>query len=470
MREPRSTWPALFWVEEGLIVQPLSPGKSPWLLNPTWASGAPWVETGRVDQPLSQGDIDIVRGLAEKVAEIAALPVQKETVKLWKDLNGLKPQRPMVMIDEIPWHEIAAVDDFLVVRSIDPFARSLEATLRQTLYAWKHMRVDMVVEPFVDISKVIRHDGFGITIGEETIRQGGEEGTVSSHSFSDRVPTEKEIDLLRAPNIALDVEKTAAVEAKAEACLDGILGVRMQGLLPWFALWDDIEMLRSTEAILYDLIDRPDFLHALSDRLTDVRLAELDTLEEMGLLGYDFNRVHCTGAHSNELPGYHNEVPEFDPDRATAKDNWTYGMSQLFVSTSDEMWADMEVENAKRFYSRFGLGYYGCCDPLHNRVGWLKDIPGIRKVSMSPWTNVPEGAAAIGTDYVFSRKPNPAIMAMDAFVPELAVKDFVEVLAATSEHGCPVEFTMKDVTTIRNEPERLSQWADIAMRMVERNS
>lgn len=451
-------------------MQPLSPGKSPWLLNPTWASGAPWVETGRVDQPLSQGDIDIVRGLAEKVAEIAALPVQKETVKLWKDLNGLKPQRPMVMIDEIPWHEIAAVDDFLVVRSIDPFARSLEATLRQTLYAWKHMRVDMVVEPFVDISKVIRHDGFGITIGEETIRQGGEEGTVSSHSFSDRVPTEKEIDLLRAPNIALDVEKTAAVEAKAEACLDGILGVRMQGLLPWFALWDDIEMLRSTEAILYDLIDRPDFLHALSDRLTDVRLAELDTLEEMGLLGYDFNRVHCTGAHSNELPGYHNEVPEFDPDRATAKDNWTYGMSQLFVSTSDEMWADMEVENAKRFYSRFGLGYYGCCDPLHNRVGWLKDIPGIRKVSMSPWTNVPEGAAAIGTDYVFSRKPNPAIMAMDAFVPELAVKDFVEVLAATSEHGCPVEFTMKDVTTIRNEPERLSQWADIAMRMVERNS
>ena len=38
----------------------------------------------------------ILRELAARVAEIAALPVQEEKKRLWKALNGLKPERPMV--------------------------------------------------------------------------------------------------------------------------------------------------------------------------------------------------------------------------------------------------------------------------------------------------------------------------------------------------------------------------------------
>ena len=37
---------------------------------------------------------EILRGLAGQVAEIAALPVQQETIALWKALNGLKPVGP----------------------------------------------------------------------------------------------------------------------------------------------------------------------------------------------------------------------------------------------------------------------------------------------------------------------------------------------------------------------------------------
>jgi len=45
-------------------------------------------------------------------------------------------------------------------------------------------------------------------------------------------------------------------------------------------------------------------------------------------------------------------------------------------------------------------------------------IPGVRKVSMSPWVNGERGAAAIGSDYVYSRKPNPAFLAWDPFDPK----------------------------------------------------
>jgi hypothetical protein len=84
---------------------------------------------------------------------------------------------------------------------------------------------------------------------------------------------------------------------------------------------------------------------------------------------------------------------------------------------------------------------------------------------MSPWAKLEKGAEAIGPDFVFSRKPNPAMVAMDQWVPGIAEKDFEDVLAATRANGCPVEFTLKDISTCRRDPVRLWEWAEIAERM-----
>jgi hypothetical protein len=112
-------------------------------------------------------DRDILRELARQVAEIAALPVQKETIALWKDLNRLKPVRGMVMIDQISWHEMD-VDGELTLQTEDGFCRGFETQLRRTLYSWKHIRADMVVQPFVNVYKAIHGAGFGVGVIEET--------------------------------------------------------------------------------------------------------------------------------------------------------------------------------------------------------------------------------------------------------------------------------------------------------------
>jgi hypothetical protein len=408
------------------------------------------------------GDVAIVRELAARVAELAALPAQQETIRLWEAHNGLRPQRPMAMIDEIPWHEMN-VDDELTIRSEDPFCRGLEERLRQTLYRWKHMRVDMVVEPHVDIARVIRHSGYGVAVSEETISV-GDGNTIVSHHYEDQLATPEDVEKLRVPDISLDVDATAEVEAKAHECLDGILAVRMQGYNDAeyaFGLWDDIEELRGAEVVLFDFIDRPDHLHAIADRFTGIRLAELDILEEKGLLGAGSGLVHCTGAYTTELP-----APGFDPAKPRAVDNWIPGRAQLFVSTSDAMFAEFVVPYYGRWYARWGLGLFGCCDPLHDRVGYVRRMPNIRKISMSPWARVRTGAEAIGPDYVFSRKPNPTMVAMDRWVPEIAIADFEETLEATRANGCPVEFTLKDISTCRYDPRRLWEWCAIAARMV----
>lgn len=416
---------------------------------------------------LPAADVAIVRDLAARLAEIAALPVQQERIREWEASNSLRPERPMAMIDEIPWHELATpgvvAADELVERTTHPFARELETRFLRELYRWNHLRVDMVVEPVVDVAKVINRPGWGLRIKDDTIDQGG---VVQSHHYSDQLANPEDVDKIRVLEPSLDVEATARREAWAHELLDGILAVRMQGLSGWngddltFALWDDIETFRGTEPILLDFMDRPEHLHAIAERLTEVRIAEMRILEEKGLLGYGMQRIHCTGAHTSELP-----KPGFDPARPRAIDNWTVGRSQLFVSVGDATFDEFVPPYYARWYAYFGLGYFGCCDPLHNRIDSVRKIPNVRKVSISAWAKVAKAAEGIGPDYVFSRKPNPAMVAMDTWVPEIAEKDFRDVLEATRANGCPVEFTLKDISTCRSDPARLWAWCEIAERM-----
>jgi len=408
---------------------------------------------------VSKRDRDILRELARKIAEIAALPVQRETICLWKALNGLKPVRPMVMIDQIPWHEMD-VDGELALETKDDFCRGIETSLRRTLYSWRHMRGDMVVEPVVEVPKVIHDTGFGIQVLDKTAVS-DPRNPVLGHYYVDQLKTEEDVEKIRNPEIALDAEATAEVEEKAHEIFDGILDVRMQGRLPWFVLWDNIATWRGAESILSDLVTRPEFMHRIMSRLTDAYLSMLDQLEEKGLLGLPQATIHCTGAYTDELP-----APGFDPGHVRAKDLWTAGMAQIFSAVSPAMHQEFEIAYAVRWYSRFGLGYYGCCEPLHQKIDIIRNIPHVRKISMSPWVDVEKGAERIGRDFVFSRKPNPAFLAHDTWQPDIVEEELRDTLERCTRHGCPVEFILKDISTVRYQPQRLWEWADIAMRLV----
>ncbi len=107
-----------------------------------------------------KSDVTIIRKLAARVAEIAALPVQEEKRMLWRKLNACEPVRPMVMIDQVCWNEMD-IGEELTPRCADVECRGYEEALRRTLYQWKHFPVDMVVEPFVRAHKAIHNTGFG---------------------------------------------------------------------------------------------------------------------------------------------------------------------------------------------------------------------------------------------------------------------------------------------------------------------
>ena len=186
-----------------------------------------------------------------------------------------------------------------------------------------------------------------------------------------------------------------------------------------------------------------------------------DQLEKQGLFCSHQTLIHCTGAYTNDLP-----KPGYNPESPRMKDIWVMGLAQMFSTVSPKMHDEFELQYLNPLFDRFGLVYYGCCDPLDNKMDIVRKIPNLRKVSMSPWVNINRGAEEIGKDFVYSYKPNPAYLATGSLDEDLIRRELNEVLAACSVNQCPLELILKDISTVRYDPKRLFRWAEIAMEIV----
>jgi hypothetical protein len=408
---------------------------------------------------MNKTDKDILRRLATEIAEIAALPVQEEKRRLWRGLNGLHPERPMVMIDQVCWNEVN-VDGALSPRCQDPDCRRYEEEFRKALYQWRHFPVDAVVEPFLRVPLAVHSTGFGFHVQEETVATEADNQVVS-HKYENLFQDDADLEKIKNPVVTHDRAETERRMAVAHELFDGILEIRPGGMEPYLSIWDPISMWMPVEDALFALIDRPEYMHELARRITEGYLALLDQLEAQGLLCQPQSLIHCTGAWTDELP-----APGYDPGNPRTRDNWMFGLAQMFSTVSPAMFREFEVDYTRRICERFGLVYYGCCDPLDGKMAEVRLLPNVRKVSMSPWADPRRGAAEIGRNYVFSSKPNPAHVAMTRFDEDLIRTELATTLAACREHGCPLEFILKDISTVRHEPERLDQWARIAMETV----
>jgi hypothetical protein len=91
---------------------------------------------------------------------------------------------------------------------------------------------------------------------------------------------------------------------------------------------------------------------------------------------------------------------------------------------------------------------------------------GLRRVSCSAWVNVERMAAELGDRYIFSYKPNPAVLAVPEPDWESVRRGLRDTLTKT--RGCVVELIMKDNHTLAHRPENAAQWCRIAQEEAER--
>ena len=434
-----------------------------WLIEPGWSVNPP-VPTSDV----TPGDKRVLRSLGERLAAIAALPAQEEAASNWRALNGLRPVKPMVYtwIDQVPWHEMAAEE--LHLQTTGEWSRYHELKMRRLLYEWEHFPGDMVIEPAVYAPVVAHNTAFGITEKVDIASTDAENSVVSRH-FHLQIRDEDDLEKIKMPVVTYDRVASDLQFQQMKEIFDGVIDVKKRGangLLLWFAPWDELIRWWGVQEALTDLVDRPDLVHKAMEKLVNAYLHLLDQFEEQDLLALNSSSYHIGSGgygYTDELPS-----PGYDPGHVRAKDLWGSGAAQIFCTVSPRMHWEFALQYEVRWMSRFGLNYYGCCDPLHRKLGILEKIPNLRKVSMNFAVNVDEAVAGMGNRYVFSYKPNPAVFAEGTWDLEGARQELETVLGKAKAHGCVVEVIMKDVSTVRYQPERLWDWARMADEVTRR--
>lgn len=370
----------------------------------------------------------------------------------------------MFTIDQICWHELN-IEDELTLQCEAPFYRELETNIRRLLYRDKYLKDDYVYEAAIYLPITVHGLNHGLEIVEDTILQYNDAEAISAHHFHDQLKSEADLEKIKVPDFRIDEEETRNHREMAEEAVGDILEVVMDGVDYGFDMWDFIVQWRGFDSLLEDITYNPDFIHQIADKATNVHLEVLDKLEEMNLLCKRRQRIHCSGAYTDELP----QSKDADPDHPKAIDSWTYGMAQILYLVSPKMHYELEMEYAKKWFSRFGLGYYGCCEPLDDRLDYVKKIPNLRKISASPWVKDYERfAEGLEGKYVMSHKPASAFLVDGRWDRDKVWENLKMLLAASEKYNCPCEFILKDINTVSNKPERLFEWARMADQLCRR--
>lgn len=402
---------------------------------------------------MTQKDKTIVRELAKQYMQMACSEKQQKMNQRMKDTNDLKIVRPPVLLDEIPWYQMN-IDDELTCLCEDERARGIEYGFRIALYRWKHFRADTLFEPFYRVRMSYDSTGMGISRDESILRT-DEYNNIVSHSFRDVLEDEEALEQMHIPEFTLRPDRDEANMNFFTDLLGDAMPVKLCGHdYLYFPPWDDIAFLRGVEPILLDMYDRPEYLHRIMKKFTDATTAKLDFIEQNSHVDPTSCNLHCT-------PGYVSGLAE-DGWKAT----WFRGMAQMFSTVSPEMHEEFEINYIKPIAERFAYTYYGCCEPLDNKIDVIKKISNLRKIGVSPWANVESSAEQIGGNYVYARKPNPANVAIRTD-PEVIRREIEDTVKACQKYGCPCEFVLKDISTVSGKPENLIVWAETVSRVLD---
>ena len=398
-------------------------------------------------------DRSILRDLAKQYIEICSNPKQDERRALWKQLNSLKPTRPLIYVRAFAWDEMPQSRCLCE----DPFLRQFESFFRNHLF-WNTFGDDSVFEPWITVQADRECSGWGVS-GERKFS--GEPGGSFKIDYPIREP--EDIERLRVPWHEIDEEKTAESVDKLEDAIGDIITVNVDRG-PAYRMWSgdistELGYLRGIEHFMADILDRPEWLHRLVKFLGDGVMKTHDEAEAAGDWGL------C--AHQNQAMPYAGGLPDPASNTNGIDRNrlWGYMAAQEFTGISPAMHEEFLLRYQLPILSKFGLTAYGCCEDLTHKIDMCRGIPNLRRIGVAPVADVAKCAEQIGRDYVLSYRPSPADMVSYDF----DVDRIRSVLTVDLEacRDCHVDITLKDVQTVQGDPTRVQRWVAVAREVID---
>ena len=406
----------------------------------------------------SAEDRKIIRDLAKRVAEIAALPGQAEKIQLWKDLNALEPRRAMVLLNpQNGWVDLVSESD---LRCESRKLREAELAFRRAIFRHESVHDDYPITADFDVSWVVHKSDYGV---RETYTY---TEARSVFHWDPPIKTANDFAKMHLRTIEIDREASQRNLESAHDLLGDILHIRRTGVsFCRCGLTRQLIMLRGLDQMMLDMYDNPRLLHDMMGFLRDEQTREYDLYEREGVLSLNNGPQSWTGsgglAITDDLP-----ANSFDPDRVRMNDMFVWAESQESVGVGPDQFDEFVLQYQLPVVDRFGLVDYGCCEPLDNKFDLIvENIPRLRWVAVSTWADRELAASKLTDKYVYCYKPQPSRICQPTPDWEGAEAELRETLEIAK--GCCVSLVMKDTTSFFGEPGRATRWADMASRVAD---
>jgi hypothetical protein len=397
-------------------------------------------------------DLPVLRRLAQRWMELASLPVMGERKRLWTALKDRVPERPMVLFETWTVQGYVGENE---LECQDPQFREVERVMRRMTRQAEEIGDDVVLEPCWPVDWIIENDGYGVSIIPQ-FADDAHGGQIGFH-YNHPIRSPEDIALLRPRSFQVKRAETFEWKTRLEEAFGGILPVRLRGTGGHCAaLAYDLFRLIGNDNLMTWFYDAPEAVHQILTYLRDDRLAYYAWLEREGLLALNNNDV-LVGSGS---PGYTTTLPgENYAGQPRLCDLWISIESQETTMISPRMFARFFLPYMAEVARLFGLVYYGCCEPVHDR--WepiIQAVPNIRAVSISPWCEMRTMGEKLGREIIFSRKPKPWLISGSAPDWSAIEADLDETLSAARD-GC-LEIIYRDVYSI-NDRSTLHRWLEL---------
>ena len=347
------------------------------------------------------------------------------------------------------------VDGTLKCVLSDPYWRNVEWKLRCALYKIKHMPADMCLNPYICLPRPIHNTGWGIEPVERNHIE-LEAGTVApSREYANQIETMDDLEKIKTPVLTLDTKREAEIRQEADHIFSGVIDYKMTGLIMHLGVWDWIAQWMGVTNAYIMLMDEPEIMHALMEKLTNGVIDMIGQMNNQRLFDIHSNLCHCSHTHMDDFPK--------ENAAETSENAWAFGLAQLFTCVSPAITDEFEVTYMKRIFPHFGKIYYGCCDRLDDRMEVIRKLPNIKKLSCSPWSKREKFAETMPDTCVMSAKPNPAFLAGGTLDEDFIRRDIQKTIAAAKAYNRNLEFLLKDISTVSHNPACLWRWQEIVM-------
>jgi len=273
-------------------------------------------------------DRNILRDLAKKYVEICHRDVQQERRALWRRHNSLKRTRVLIYVRAFAWREMPESR----CECADPFFRHYEDFFRRMLF-WDTLNDDSIFEPWVTVNAACVTPPEGIWgLPVQWIGSGDPRG---ARRLDPPIKKPEDAKRLVEPHHVLDEEETARKVDRLHEAIGDVIPVNVDRG-PAYRMWNgDISThliyLRGIEQVMWDMMDRPAWLHELLAFMRDGILQVHEEAEKAG------DWTLC--AHQNQAMPYAEELDDPAPNSVSVTRDklWTFCASQETTLVGPEM-------------------------------------------------------------------------------------------------------------------------------------